>query len=247
MPDGPFLLLGVGSGHPSSGQSSLLASLISHWKMDEASGDATDSHGSNTLTDNATVTTAAGKLGTARQFTAANTEFLSRASNATLQAGDIDFTFAAWVYLDSVGTNRVILAKDGNTAGQREYNIDYLGATQRFRFYGFTATDSAKITVASALGAPSVSTWYFVVAWHDSAGDTVNIQVNNGTVDSTATTGALQAASNGEFRIGARSYPGFVEPFDGRIDSVSFWKRVLTSDERTALYNGGSGLEYPFA
>ena len=33
----------------------------------------------------------------------------------------------------------------------------------------------------------------------------------------------------------------------GRIDEVGFWKRVLTSSERSLLYNGGVGLTYPFS
>ena len=33
----------------------------------------------------------------------------------------------------------------------------------------------------------------------------------------------------------------------GRIDEVGFWKRVLTSAERSLLYNGGVGLTYPFS
>src|SRR3989304_4743325 len=33
----------------------------------------------------------------------------------------------------------------------------------------------------------------------------------------------------------------------GRIDDVGFWKRVLTSSERSLLYNGGVGLTYPFS
>lgn len=52
--------------------SPLLTSLIAHWKLDEASGTRNDSHGTNHLTDNNTVTTATAKLGTnAAQFTAA--------------------------------------------------------------------------------------------------------------------------------------------------------------------------------
>jgi len=30
------------------------------------------------------------------------------------------------------------------------------------------------------------------------------------------------------------------------IDEVGFWTRVLTEDERTALYNSGDGITYPF-
>ena len=52
--------------------------------------------------------------------------------------------------------------------------------------------------------------------------------------------------STAEFDIGRRPYSGSFGYFNGRIDSVGFWKRVLTSAERTALYNSGNGLEYSF-
>ena len=38
----------------------------------------------------------------AGQFTAANSEYLSHAHNSDLSTGDIDFTFAVWVYADSL-------------------------------------------------------------------------------------------------------------------------------------------------
>ena len=50
----------------------LPTNLIAYWKLGEASGTRSDSKGSNNLTDNNTVTSAAGKWGTAGQFTAAN-------------------------------------------------------------------------------------------------------------------------------------------------------------------------------
>ena len=34
--------------------------------------------------------------------------------------------------------------------------------------------------------------------------------------------------------------------FSGIIDEVGFWNRALTSAEVTSLYNGGTGLTYPF-
>ena len=32
---------------------------------------------------------------------------------------------------------------------------------------------------------------------------------------------------------------------DGILDEIGFWKRVLTPDERVALYNSGEGLAFP--
>jgi hypothetical protein len=82
------------------------------------------------------------------------------------------------------------------------------------------------------------------VAWHDSVGNTINIQVNNGTADSAAhNLGVFYGTA--PFAIGARDAAA-ADYWDGLIDEVGFWKRVLTADERTTLYNGGNGLAYPF-
>jgi hypothetical protein len=88
--------------------------------------------------------------------------------------------------------------------------------------------------------------WYFVVVWHDSVADTDNIQVNNGTVDSISSAGHTPNNGAADFCLGARTYPSFEGYFNGQLSSVSFWKRTLTTNERTELYNGGTGLAYPF-
>jgi len=51
-----------GIGIPATDGSDLTTSLISWWDLDETSGSRADSHGSNTLTDNNTVTSAAGNV-----------------------------------------------------------------------------------------------------------------------------------------------------------------------------------------
>lgn len=220
----------------------LYEGLVSYWRLGEVSGSRADSIGSNTLTDNNTVTQADGKLGKAGQFTAANSEYLSIADNASLSTGDIDFTFCAWVYADSLGANRFIVTKS-NLSTLGEYFLAYSTATSRFRFAIQNASTFVTID-ADVLGAPSTATWYFIVGWHDSVANTVNIQVNNGTANSGTTGATVPADSAQAFQLGAQSVPG--DYWNGRIDSVGFWKRVLTAAERTALYNYGAGRAYPF-
>ena len=224
---------------------SLITNLIWWWKLDEASGTRVDSvtATANDLTDNNTVTNAAGIAGQAGQFTLANSEYLSRADNASLSCGDIDFSWACWVYADSLpATVGPIVTKDMSGGGLREYSLIWAGsAANRFRFTAFVAVDSGQIVNADTFGAPSTGTWYFLVVWHDATANTVNIQVNDGTADSTATAGALQAESTATFAIGSRAINGFTEFWNGRIDEVGFWKRTLTVAERTYLYNAGAG------
>lgn len=212
--------------------SSLLTGLIAYWKLDEASGTRNDSHGVNHLTDNNTVTSVAGQVNTAAQFTAANSEYLSIADNAALSTGDIDFTICAWVKLDSKSGFRSLVNKGTGAAAGTEYILDYSSASDRFRF--MVANDpTLTIVSATSLGSPLVATWYLIVAWHDSVANTINIQVNNGTVDSTAHSAGVQNLTNA-FLLGALSLG--TSHMDGAIDETQFWKRVLTADERTEVY-----------
>lgn len=221
-------------------------SLISVWEMDEASGSAVDAFGSNTLTETSgTIDATTGKINGARDFEAtADTEYFEIADNADVSMGDIDFTITAWVNLETAGaTQQIIVGKDRNAAGDREYNLFYRTTGTTFAFEVFSASNSGTIVSSSTFGTPSTGTWYFIVAWYDATTNTMYISVNDGTANSTAK-GTLQASGAAPFRIGARAYATIEQYFDGKIDQVTIWKRVLTSGERTALYNSGNGLAY---
>ena len=238
--------LGGGVGAPATGAAAVpfsLTNLISYWKLDEASGTRVDSHGTNDLTDNNTVTQSAGKLGNAAQFVAANSEYLNRADNASLSMGaGVRMTLTAWVYADSltgVDTHEIIGKR--NAIDSLEYSL----RTDESDLFSFFVTSDGTVGTITLVTAEALSTatWYFVVAWYD--GTNINLQVNNGTIHSTAFSADIFDGTS-EFDIGAVAslLPGW--SWDGRIDSVGLWKRVLTADERAALYNAGAGTEYPF-
>ena len=209
--------------------------LVSWWAMDTGAL-TTDSHGSNTLTDNNTVGSGTGKQAECGDFEASNSEWLSIADNADVSLGDVDFTLCAWVKAESLtGNVNIILGKD--TVSNREFAFGWLA--NRF----FLSLSVSVNAIANSLGAPSTGTWYFVVAWHDQSANTLYIQVDNGTVDSATYSGTpIDAAA--AFGIGGREYPGFMDPWDGLIDEVCIYKRVLSADERSFLYSAGSGVSY---
>lgn len=241
----------VHSHHGGASANGLLDALMAYWPGNEESGDALDAHFYEIdLTDTNTVTYADGNVySTARQYTAANSEQHTN-SHIALSGKDCDLTVAAWVYLDSKGSNRFIAGCDQGVTNDQEYRLWYRATDDRFRFDIFDpSTGSVGTATANTFGSPSTETWYFVLAWHDSVANTVSIQINNGTVDDAATSGP--AASNSvllPFRIGRAG--GSTMIWDGRIGPTMVWKSagggggVLTSTQRTALYNGGSGLPY---
>lgn len=222
---------------------SLYSGLVDYWRLWEASGNRASALGKNTLTDNNTVTQNPGIVLNAAQFTNANSESLTLATNSDVETGDIDFTIAAWAYLDNKDTQQGIVSKDDASA-QREYGLKYgPTGTDRFQFTVYTPTDVARTVSADALGSPAINTWYFLVGWHDANANNVNIEVNGSFLDSAATTASLQAAQTSAFTIGGFSGSLFL---DGRVCEVGFWKRVLTQQERWWLYNNGLGRTYPF-
>jgi hypothetical protein len=226
------------------GASTLNTDLISFWKLDEASGTRTDSEPTGTaqnLTDNNTVTSATGKISDAAHFVVANTEFLNRADSADLSTGQIDFTVAAWVKLNTKGANRTIVSKY-NPGGNGEYILRYNNTADRWSVQMFDNSSLIATLNATTAGSPSTGTWYLIIFRHDSTGasaGTMYISVNGGTEDSVGYTGWTVRDTTAEFIIGA--YYISNQPWDGDIDEVGFWKKILSSDERTELYNSGNG------
>ena len=97
---------------------------------------------------------------------------------------------------------------------------------------------------ATTFGAPAITTWYHVMAWHDSVANVIGISVNN--------TPDTLAHATGVFDGGSSTLMGAlvttVYRMSGRLDEIAFWKSaaggggVLTAAQRTALYNSGAGL-----
>lgn len=228
----PSNLATLGTGGASS---TLPNGLISYWKLDEASGAAVDSVGGNTLTDNNTVTSAAGKIGTARQFTAANSEWLSIVDNPALSIiGDL--TMSAWVWLDTKTGVRYIAGKNSlNSAVTIEYSLWYSNASDRFTF---SAGNGAAFhsAVANTFGAVATGAWNYVVGKHVN-GATVQVSANGGAFDSVAHTTGIQD-SGAAFRIGDDG-GGAGRFMDGRIDDLKLWNRVLTAGEIAEDYANG--------
>ena len=224
-----------------SNATTLLTNLISYWKLDEASGTRNDSHGTNHLTDNNTVGSTTGKLSNAASFVSANSESLSVGDNTSIRFGDIDFTFSFWMNPTSQTSDMTFIAFAGETSANQ--STVYLYSPNGRVYFDCYTSGGVRIGEVESPIQFSNSTWYHFLVWHDSVGNTMKMQINGGAVTSVNTTGG--ALNDGAARIEIGSYNNGVSSFmNGLIDEVGFWKRVLTEDERTRLYNSGNGLSY---
>lgn len=209
----------------------LIDDLVAYWSLDEASGDALDAHGSNDLTDNNTVGAATGLVSGARDFERDNSESFSISDNADLSFGDEDFEFAGWIYIESFASFHMLWTK-----GIPEYSIYIHGGEQKLHWDVQSLVEVIHPTVLST------GAWYFVTTFHDATSNLLGITINGGAA-TTVSYSSGGVDGSGTFELGGRSGNQF---FDGLMDEVGCWRRLLTSDERTELYNSGDGRDYAY-
>lgn len=220
---------------------STLTGLISVWQLDEASGTATDAFGTNHLTDNNTVTSGTGVFAGCRTFTAANSEYLSIASNSSLVVGDEDFTFSGWIKLTSQpssGAEFDILSKYETSTNNREYRLHYINSGGTYSLiWSLCANGSCSVfTQPTRAGQLTNGQWYWFCAWHDSVNNVAGLQVDT-EMPVTASYSSGVFSGNSPFHLGSLGRSATTFFLNGSLDRVGFWKRVLTPAERAALAN----------
>ncbi len=219
--------------------------LISYWKLDEASGNAIDSHGANDATAINNPTSVAGKILTARRLvstgqTAATSQYFTTPSNSSLQPRG-SFTYSMWVNITSfVQASYGYVSKDNQLAGGREFFIGHFFQGQVPRFFVYDNDFSGVGVTATNFGAIPTGTWVHIVCWLDTIDNRLGISVN-GVENTIPYTGDI-IATNTPLYFGSRNGTGnFV---NGSIDEIGYWKRALTAEERAELYANGNGLSY---
>lgn len=216
----------------------LLTNLVNYWKFNETSGDAIDSVGANTLTDNGGVGSRAGKINNARAFDPTSNQFFTGTS---LGSGDLTISF--WFNGDVIAPfsqYQSLFACIKNSGDSISIGAASTGIVYTLVRFG---VENTQITVNTTITAGN---WYHVVARRDTIGKVTYLTVNgsltpflpgNYTITYNDSGNQLQIGGTDTTALyGAANY------FDGLIDEVSVWSRVLSDSEITTLYNSGNGL-----
>ncbi len=232
----------------------LSTNLVSYWKLNESSGNATDSVGVNTLTNTGTVTYGAGLISNCATFASGKYLSVADASQTGLNFTTA-LTFSVWVYIDTAITdgNRYGLITKTYNAENRGYEFFYARNGSNYRIYVYLGSSNSN-WVLPAITSTNLGTaaWHHIVFRYDGSlsGDArFKYTVDNvaKTLESVATLGSFTGtidASSLEFILGHRTTS--IQPLLGKLDEVGVWSRALTDAEITTLYNAGAGLTYPF-
>ena len=223
---------------PEQQASSLLNGLVAYWSFNDTTGDAADLTGrGNHLTAYDGPGSFYGKLGLGRTLDGV-TQYFGRPSsgNDDLTLGGTDFTITTWLRPNSTYP-LVYLGKYNGTIGEitiysssnGQYTYDLHGSTGRVgRILG---------------GSIFTGEWQLVVARYKASTRQFDLTVNNVLVGSAVTDGPV-GQTTAAFTIGRRE--NGIHFANGLVDDTGVWKRWLTNDELSQLWNSGAGLAYPF-
>lgn len=221
---------------------SLTTNLVSYYKLDSNSNDAV---GSNNGTDTSmTYDSADGKISNGGKFNGTSSSI--QLPNVTLGISTA-YTIAAWIKTSTVTTSPMIMNRDsGATPVNRNFQflIKTNGTVEFIRFN----TSNVLVTDITTTTTVNDGNWHHVVAWFDNAtGSKIYIDKVSSASDAVLTNNNDITGITPVIGAGHNGNPTILNFFNGSIDELGLWSRGLTQTEINELYNGGTGLQYPFS
>lgn len=213
---------------------SLESNLVAYWKLDEPTGAREDFWDNHNMALGTEPNSTAGKIGNAADFTRTSSEYIT-AGNDSAFNNPGDFSVAFWIKTgDSTNQGYVLSKWDsmGWTISINAFGAGYIGATLQSGPGAYVQRHHA---TSLADG-----NWHYVIFTR--TGNIISFYVDGGaesSVDS-GSSGTLGSLSNtAEVRMGFSSSGTF--PLQAAVDETGFWTKVLSSQERTDLWNSGNG------
>ncbi len=216
--------------------------LLGWWKFDETSGTtASDSSGSgNNGTLGGAPTWVSGKINGALSFGGSAD---SVNINKSLVSTTGSYSVAAWVKLNNLNGWQTAVSQDWATISG--FYLQYGAALGNKFGFSLQSSDSVSSTSTRALSnaSPVAGAWYHIVGVRDSTNNQIKLYVNGSLNASQAYSAPWSAAGNTVIGRGKWN-GGSVDWFNGAMDDVRIYNRVLSDSEVSGLYNAGtqSGL-----
>ena len=199
------------------------------------------------LTNNGATNTT-GKIGSAYNFINSETDWMESSAS---RANDNERTFSSWIKLSSdiinSGTdNPVIVARGNNSQDMRgdEMAMVTLSGNNALCYASrsgiYSCDSSGTINITSGV-------WhYLAVTFKDDTNDlrffVDGVNTANASYSTSPNTNFLKVI------VGAEGhYTDTRRKFNGVIDEVGIWSRILTYSEISDLYNDGSGIQPPIS
>jgi hypothetical protein len=213
-------------------------SLVSWWQMEDNVGNTTvvDYMGNynGTAQQNTSALTTTGQNGNAFSYNGSN-DFITMPS---YDFGDT-FTIAAWIKPTETSQILTIASNSNSGAGTHGFRfyVNYWNTNNRVVYLESAGPSGSGWTNTSG-SAVSFGVWSFVTLTANKTSGIAHIYVNGvDETDATNKTVSADFTSSASWKIGKMN-DGY--PYNGSIDDVMVFNRILTDNEIVALYDGTS-------
>jgi len=211
---------------------------VSYWKFDTNANDTLNIHD---LGNNNSALNSSGKINSCYEFNGVDSSLYKTTANIS----DTNFTLSFWINSDDISNNPVIIANNHRDVALYSGWYVQINTDGRLTFLLYKSDGSTHHKAVSNPGYITNNQWYNVIVTHN---DTVpRIYINTTEVSyqsqTNGTVGYHHAVSH-NFNIGTTYNNDRF--FDGRIDEMGYWNRVLTLDDMDKINNNDDGKQYPY-
>lgn len=224
--------------------------LVGWWQFDEASSgtcsgavliDSSGNGNTGTCNNNPTWTTgalASDPINGALSVNSSNSQDVSSATNVGTPA--VGFSISAWFNTASASGTKIVGLENAQTGtGGSGYDRHLYMGTDGKIYFGVWDGSCHVVTSLSTL---NNGAWHHALGTNDGTTSTLYI---DGVSQGTTSGGAQTGYAAGYWRIGSYKLNGWLNGvdgyFNGIIDDVRIYNRVLSASEVSQLYNAGIG------
>ena len=204
----------------------LTTSLVSYWNLHS---DSSDFWGSNNGTDTSVSYNASyGKVAGGAYYTGSAKTVVSSPSGYS--AGGGPFSVAFWVKSSNSFSSQGLAINLNNTGNTEDWAAGFDNNS-----HGWTGVWNGSTGVGvDTAGTMNDGAWHLLIATY--SGGTVTLYVDNSLVGT-----ASQSQNIGVDILSLGANQAGTQELYGYLCEVGLWTKVLSSQERTDLYNGGAG------
>ena len=216
--------------------------LAGHWTLDAESYNSNteritdktpyENHGTNY---GATLTTDQMGQSNRAMYFDGEEDYVNAGNDNSLQFGAADFSFSLWLRFDSLANHMGLITKGAMLSSapydNKGWALSFAYTVSRLYFDTYKA--GQRLNVKSAKTDWVIDTWYYITIVRDG---TVAKMYIDGELDNTGAAVDDIEDTTRNVAIGANS-GGSSYFFNGSIDNVQIWDRVLSSDEIDTLYH----------
>lgn len=218
--------------------SDLNTDLVAYWSLDGTSGTVTDELGINNGTNFGATRGVAGIIASAFDYDPLPADFTTLMIIDDLTDGHINSTWNLWVNPDTYsGGDDVVLSVGLDGSNDEHFVIAIQNGVIDFDYFIKPNLFLRHVGAGNIL----VNTWNMITVTR--AGNNLSVYLNGAIVDSQNMVAGGVVTDGGATQlvyVGKRE-DNIEGKFDGTIDEIGLWNRVLNDSEITQLYNNGNG------